>query len=225
MSAEIAQKLRETFDDHRLSRSERKVIRQLMEERNPEARGEWRHVAFELAQEFAKHEAPALVIEWLEEINKALAAPIQGRIAEAHFSPGDAPRRRILQALAQLRDSVDICVFTITDNTLTDAIIETYRRDKRVRIIADNDKALDRGSDIARLKQEGIDVRIDRTEHHMHHKFALFDTRLLLSGSYNWTRSAAKYNQENVLLSDEPRLVQRFDQAFARLWKTCEPWA
>ena len=225
MNQDIAKTLRESFDDHRLSRKERKAIRHLLEQQHPEARADWRHVAFELAQEFVDKEAPAMVIEWLKEVSKALAVKPQGRLAEAHFSPGEAPRRRILEALAQLRQSVDICVFTITDNTLSDAILQTHESGKRVRIIADNDKALDRGSDIARLAEAGLNVRIDRTKHHMHHKFALFDEDLLLSGSYNWTRSAAKFNQENVLLTDDRLLVQRFSETFSRLWQGCEPWA
>ena len=41
------------------------------------------------------------------------------------------------------------------------------------------------------LAELGVAVRIDRSEHHMHHKFALFDDAILATGSYNWTRSAA----------------------------------
>ena len=52
----------------------------------------------------------------------------------------------------------------------------------------------------------------------MHHKFVVFDGDLLATGSYNWTRSAARYNRENVLVTSEPRLVSRFDAEFVRLW-------
>ena len=48
---------------------------------------------------------------------------------------------------------------------------------------------------------------------------ALFDHRLLLNGSYNWTRSAANRNQENFLVTGEPRFVEDFARQFERLWE------
>jgi phosphatidylserine/phosphatidylglycerophosphate/cardiolipin synthase-like enzyme len=89
-------------------------------------------------------------------------------------------------------------------------------------VVSDDDKAQDLGSDIARLRDIGIPVRLDRTEAHMHHKFAVFDRLRLLSGSYNWTRSAADANHENVLVSDDARLVQPFCRAFDDLWTSLE---
>ena len=64
----------------------------------------------------------------------------------------------------------------------------------------------------------GIKVTIDNTRHHMHHKFAVFDQRTLLTGSYNWTRSAAKHNDENILVTHNRRIAERFQSEFNRLW-------
>ena len=52
----------------------------------------------------------------------------------------------------------------------------------------------------------------------MHHKYAVFDRRCLLTGSYNWTRSAAKNNEENFIITYDPRLVSEFLAAFEELW-------
>jgi phosphatidylserine/phosphatidylglycerophosphate/cardiolipin synthase-like enzyme len=75
---------------------------------------------------------------------------------------------------------------------------------------------------VEQLVAAGIAVRTDRTEHHMHHKFALFDGGLLLTGSYNWTRSAALHNEENFVLTTEPKLVRPFGQLFEGLWTKFE---
>ena len=53
----------------------------------------------------------------------------------------------------------------------------------------------------------------------MHHKFAVFDGRTAVTGSYNWTRSAARVNQENLVVSDDPRLVKPLVEEFERLWE------
>ena len=60
---------------------------------------------------------------------------------------------------------------------------------------------------------------MDNSPSHMHHKFAVIDGRLLLNGSFNWTRSAVLENRENVVVTDNPALVAAFNREFERLSK------
>ena len=53
----------------------------------------------------------------------------------------------------------------------------------------------------------------------MHHKYAVFDNLHVLTGSYNWTRSAAKYNEENFIVINDPRLAATFSSRFDDLWE------
>ena len=48
---------------------------------------------------------------------------------------------------------------------------------------------------------------------------------VLLTGSYNWTRSAALYNRENLLVTREARLVEAFGRDFDALWGDLERWS
>ncbi|MFP6670550.1 MAG: phospholipase D-like domain-containing protein, partial [Pirellulaceae bacterium] len=45
-----------------------------------------------------------------------------------------------------------------------------------------------------------------------------FDDSRVLTGSYNWTRSAAEFNEENIIVSDDSRLQGLFSQHFKQLW-------
>ena len=85
--------------------------------------------------------------------------------------------------------------------------------------MTDNDKEYDLGSDVGRLRNAGIPVAVDRTDAHMHHKFAIFDGAWLLNGSYNWTRSASEFNEENLVLSNDATLLRRFADEFDTLWR------
>lgn len=220
---EIEQLLRQSIADELLTRGERAELKDAIAAAH--LRGDdlayLRHIAFKLAATHLQAgPAHTSLMEWLERTVKLLlpksVAPVG--IAEAHFSPGTACRKRICQAFRAARHSVDVCVFTITDNEVSTAIADAHGRGVKVRIITDNDKSEDRGSDVDRLESHGVLVRTDRTEHHMHHKYATFDRRLLITGSYNWTRSAADFNQENIAVTDEPRLVTAFSETFEKLW-------
>lgn len=142
-----------------------------------------------------------------------------GDYARAYFSPGHDCLSAIVSELDDATATLDVCVFTITDDRISKAVLAAHRRNVCVRIVTDNDKSNDEGSDIARLARAGIEVRVDRSPHHMHHKFAIVDGRRLINGSYNWTRSAAEHNQENVVVTDSRSLVRAFSTEFEGLWQ------
>ena len=137
---------------------------------------------------------------------------------DAYFSPGDECLDKITSLFRTARKRVDVCVFTITDNRIVEEMVQAHLRKVSIRVISDDDKSLDRGSDISRLDDLGVPVRRDRSRHHMHHKYAIFDDSTVLTGSYNWTRSAAEYNEENIIVSDDSRLRALFSDHFEQLW-------
>lgn len=215
--------LKQSFAAHPLSRTEKTALSESLAAAslNNLQLALFRSRAFELATTFLTSAEGPAVIQWLEDINKLLL-PSNGterqEIREAWFSPHPDCPRRIQELLSEAKSKIDICVFTITDDRLTSAVMEAHRRGVRVRIITDNDKAADLGSDTDLLLQSGIALRVDRSEYHMHHKFAVFDQTTLLNGSYNWTRSAALNNEENFIVTDHPRLLRSFLTEFEALW-------
>jgi len=214
-----------TLEDHRLSRAERQALLPAIEPlRDSVGRPELRRTALNVARAALRDPADREVVDWLEGVLKLIDRPdedAEGRPSapEAYFSPGDECRRRIVGLLDGAKTSVDVCVFTITDDRISDAIVAAHRRGVAVRIVTDDGKSVDEGSDIGRFERSGIPVRVDRTEYHMHHKFALFDGSRLLSGSYNWTRGAALYNDENLIVTADRRLISAFGRTFERLWE------
>jgi mitochondrial cardiolipin hydrolase len=215
--------LARSLEDRRLSRNERQALTAFLAELGPGADLDLvRRLAFEVAGAALVHPDDRPVLAWLEDVVKAIRpasrAPAQQSRAEAHFSPGEDCPRAIRGLLHGAGRSADICVFTITDDRLADAILDAHGRGVAVRIITDNQKAEDVGSDIGRFQGAGIAVRVDRSPFHMHHKFAILDGSTLLTGSYNWTRGAARDNEENLVVTDEPRLASRFAAVFERLW-------
>ena len=78
------------------------------------------------------------------------------------------------------------------------------------------------GSDIDELARAGIAVKMDITPNHMHHKFMIADQRTLITGSYNWTLSAAKYNHENILVTSEAGVIKSFANEFEQLWNVMQ---
>lgn len=223
---EVREELRASLMDGQLDRSERDRLRAWLEAGVPngQKRALYQSMAFSLVTEVLERNAMNhhSALNWLERIVKLLtplaSADAASFVTDVCFSPQHDCAARIVQLFDQARQCVDVCVFTITDDRITSAIERAHRRGVRLRILTDNDKLFDAGSDIDRLARAGIPVRTDKTEYHMHHKFGVFDSAVLLNGSYNWTRSAALYNEENFVVTGEPRLVQPFRELFEKLW-------
>jgi phosphatidylserine/phosphatidylglycerophosphate/cardiolipin synthase-like enzyme len=224
---EVKAALRASLDDGQLDRTERDGFRDWIGQSasNGQKRAVYQSMAFELAREALERGSVSQhsVLNWLERVVKiltplAVATPVVAT-ADVRFSPQHDCAGRIVQLFDEARRTVDVCVFTITDNRISDAIARAHRRGLQIRVITDDDKLLDPGSDIQQLSAAGVPVRMDKTEYHMHHKYAVFDGTLLLNGSYNWTRSAALYNEENYILTGDLRLIRPFAELFQRLWE------
>ena len=214
--------LRDSLADLRLSNEERSDLRQLGEGLDAEKIRFMRNRAFALVRDLATEPDnvfPAL--KWLEQVVKTLDSVqvAEPSVASAHFSPGEGCRRKILDLCTQARHSISICVFTISDDRLSREIVACHQRGLAVRVITDNEKQHDLGSDIEWLREQGVPLRIDHGPYHMHHKFALFDDNILLNGSFNWTRSASDFNEENLLVTDQLSLVAAYRREFDMLWE------
>jgi len=214
-----------TLDDRRLSRSERQALKAVLEEvaPDPEQRLAMIGRAFDAARGAVSGSGNHEVLDWLEDLVKTLYPEDVASVGAARFSPHQDCAAKLRELFDAAEISAEVCVFTITDDSIVRAVLAAKRRGVAVRIISDDEKALDRGSDIYRLMDAGVPVRLDSGEDHMHHKFVVFDRRLLVTGSYNWTRGAAERNFENIALTDDKRLVGLFRDEFERLWDAFAP--
>ena len=141
----------------------------------------------------------------------------------AYFSHHDDIREIAIKNLRSARNDLKICMFTISDNPIAEVIDECYARRVNVRIITDDGKIFDKGSDIMPLYKKGINIRIDSDKSLMHHKFVIIDNVKLLTGSYNWTRTGADVNNENMLVTTNNKIVRAYKKEFRRLWLEMSP--
>jgi len=215
-----------TFESQIVDKETKKTMKKLLSAKNikPEDLNYLMYKAFRLIKEETKDSLNQFYLDWLEDIMNIINLYRVSEIEEeiVCFSPQDACSLAIQKFLDRAKDSISICVFTISDNSITKKIVECHEKGIKVRIITDNDKQYDRGSDINYLNDKGVEIKVDMTRHHMHHKFAIVDDSALLTGSYNWTRSAEKYNQENLLITHNPTVIRKFENEFTRLWKKME---
>jgi cardiolipin hydrolase len=141
--------------------------------------------------------------------------------SEVYFSPTGGARHRLVRAIEGSQRSIDIAVYNLTARELAEALHAAKARGVQIRILLDRERSETGGSTIRGLRLYGVPIRslgvADQSL--MHHKFAIFDERLVATGSYNWTNSAEQANYENLVVLDDPEVVKRFQEEFRRLWR------
>lgn len=217
---DLIEHLKKSLEDDHFSKPEKNDLKILLQDESidPEMLNTLRVKIFELGNQKANANNYPLVMQWIKDTNNVLQNR-QASPSEVFFSPGEDCRNAIIRQINGAIRQLKICVFTISDDQITRSILGAHRRRVSVKVITDNDKSFDHGSDIGQLAREGVMVKMDITNNHMHHKFMVVDERSLLTGSYNWTSSAARFNHENILITKEKVVVRSFLKEFESLWK------
>ena len=152
-------------------------------------------------------------------------------ISEVLFSPHDNLQGTLINLIEQEKKQIQVAIFMLTDDHITNALIEANRRGVLVEVITDKGTMHDKFSKIPRLKHEKIPVfaycpakESGILNNIMHNKFVVFHenllgTGLVWTGSFNFTKSAQERNQENVVILNYPSVIERFQKKFEDLKK------
>ena len=185
-------------------------------------RGDLKGHLFNEAKRFGLNGNSHQSIVWLEHAFESIEKHTF-RYHQVLFSPGKDIPETLSFLIDRAVKSIDLCVFTISDHRLGEKLTEAHQRGVQVRIISDDQKMNDRGSQVSLLDMAGIPVRIDHSRYHMHHKFGIIDGRIAFSGSYNWTYTATKHNQENLLVTTNYDIVHQYLEEYENLWQEMFP--
>ena len=128
----------------------------------------------------------------------------------------------IERMLAASERSVDAALYRLNNPRLARALGEAVRQGVKVRVVLDRGKY----EETTATRQLMMDHRIHFRLLHgrqgpgskMHHKFALFDGRAALAGSYNWTLESENQNFESLMIFEEPAAIEVFRREFEALW-------
>jgi len=138
--------------------------------------------------------------------------------AKVFFSPQGGCEQAIITQLAKAKMSADIAMYNLTSEPIAQEIARLKKRGVAVRIFLDKSQKGQKASQAGFLKGQGISVRIHQGSGLMHHKFAVLDGKVLLTGSFNWTENAEEDNAENLLVLSDKKLISQYAKEFESLW-------
>ena len=135
--------------------------------------------------------------------------------------------------------SIDLALFVFSAQQLTDVLSQQAAAGVQIRLVADPGFASRPFSEVldllgvalpdhnCKLEQnnqpleqplQGVGIPKLARGDKLHHKFAVIDNRKVITGSFNWSPSAAHNNDETLLVIHSPQLAEHFTREMDRLW-------
>ncbi|MCC6147996.1 MAG: DUF1669 domain-containing protein [Anaerolineaceae bacterium] len=144
---------------------------------------------------------------------------IDGRRVEVYFSPDDGVLQHLLRLVQSARSSIQFLAFSFTSNELADALIEQSRSGVEIQGVFDSEQVnSNQGGEYENLRRAGLDIRRDTLPGQMHHKIILVDNQVVVTGSYNFSNSAEKRNDENIVILYDPATAASFQDEFKTIF-------
>jgi mitochondrial cardiolipin hydrolase len=123
-------------------------------------------------------------------------------------------------ALGDAETSVSAVVYKFDDPKLLPVFLATLDRGVTLKVLCDQKESQKKKSLIPELVKAGAEVRTwPGNQGKLHAKFVICDDSRVLTGSWNWTKSAGNDNVELLMDIKEGPTVNSFRGMFARLWE------
>lgn len=126
------------------------------------------------------------------------------------------PDGPLAEAIDAAKLSVDVAIYSLSLNSIRDALLRAHDRGVQVRMVMESDN-LDR-SDPQRLTEAGISILGDRREGLMHDKFVIIDGSEVWMGSMNFTDSGAYEDNNNLMRIRSVKMAENYTKEFEEMF-------
>ncbi|MCA9939058.1 MAG: hypothetical protein KC418_10460 [Anaerolineales bacterium] len=151
---------------------------------------------------------------------------VQGVLLENYFAPEKKLAPIIAAEIAGARRDIRFMAFSFTNDEIGEAMLERADAGISVRGVFETVGADTDYGYYPVLRDAGIsniNVRLDGNSRIMHHKVIILDNQTVIFGSFNFTDSANRQNDENVIIVHDPTFAGYFLQEFDAVWSEATP--
>jgi phosphatidylserine/phosphatidylglycerophosphate/cardiolipin synthase-like enzyme len=148
---------------------------------------------------------------------------INGTPIAVYFSPDDGIALQLNELLSLAEESIHFLAFSFTTDEFGQTIRIQAGNGRTVAGVMEEEQVKSNiGTEYDLFKQAGMDVYLDGNEGQMHHKTMIIDEHIVITGSYNFSRSAETSNDENLIVIDNEQIAHFYLQEFQRIYEVAK---
>lgn len=144
---------------------------------------------------------------------------------EVYFSPNGGCTDAIVKALGQAKTSILVQAYSFTSAPIAKAVVDAHKRGVQVKVILDKSQRTEQYSSADFLAHAGVPVSIDAKHKIAHNKVMVIDSESVITGSFNFTKSAEEGNAENLLIIHSPELAAKYIENWKKHAEHSETYA
>jgi phosphatidylserine/phosphatidylglycerophosphate/cardiolipin synthase-like enzyme len=157
----------------------------------------------------------ALLLLWLILFLGATGGLAQAGSIRVYFSPHGGCTDAIVSEVSQAKSAILLQAYSFTSKPIAQALIRAHKRGVKISAVLDKSNRGRKYSAATFLKNMGIPVLIDDQHAIAHNKIMIIDNRVVITGSFNFSKAAEDKNAENLLILDDlPDLTRAYQQNF-----------
>ena len=142
---------------------------------------------------------------------------------DVYFSPDDGIASPLQEILNNAQESIYFLAFSFTTDEFGEAIRMQAENGLTVAGVMEEEQVKSNiGTEYDLFKQAGLDVFLDGNEGQMHHKTMIIDEQIVITGSYNFSRSAETRNDENLIVIYNEQIAEFYMQEFQRVYQLAQ---
>ena len=138
---------------------------------------------------------------------------------KVYFSPRGGCQQAIIIEISKAAKTIDIAMYAFSSREIAQELVSAKDRGVKVRMVLDKAQETQTYSKSRFFLKKGFEVKYHTGSGLMHNKFAILDSKALITGSFNWTAGAEEKNDENLLIMTDPGLIKKYQDRFEYLWK------
>jgi len=157
----------------------------------------------------------ALALLWVSLFLWSTGSLAQAGSIRVYFSPNGGCTDAILIEINQAKSEILLQAYSFTSQPIAQALIRAQKRGVKISAVLDKSNRSQKYSAATFLKNMGIPVFIDDKHAIAHNKIMIIDNRVVITGSFNFSKAAEDKNAENLLILDDlPDLTRAYQKNF-----------
>ena len=124
----------------------------------------------------------------------------------------------IVKAIDASEREVLVQAYGFTHNSIAQALVRAHERGVKVRVLLDQKSQSANRYVMGVLSEAQIELRQDGKHAIAHNKVMVIDQTIVITGSFNFTNSAASRNAENFLVLKSEDLAEQYRLQWKNHW-------